>query len=116
LRATFDLLLDIPSNMQCLGFGFMSLFPTFDLTRQAEKTGLISSSSFSYVPPLPTDTYDYYHDLFLLTRSDMPREDLIHLADHTRPTTNREELKPALNQYIFNAQKLDSFWGRDWIV
>lgn len=116
LRATFELLLDFPKELQCLGFGYMSLIPTFSLTRQAEKAGLITSDNTNYTLPLTTETYDYYHKLYLLTRTSMKREKLLAIADDPRFRENQDLFTPYIEEYVYNRDKKETFWGRDWIV
>lgn len=116
LRATFELLVDFPKGLQCLGFGLMTLVPTFSLTRQAEKAGIIGKDSFQYELPLSEETYSYYHKLYLLTRTSIEKEKLMQLADDVRFRENQDLLQPYLDEYVYNKDKKETFWGRDWIV
>jgi radical SAM superfamily enzyme YgiQ (UPF0313 family) len=64
-RQTFDFLVDLPPNFQCVGFGAMVSFPKFGYTRNVEErkaTLLLSDKD-----------YDYYHKLYYLTRTRLPR-------------------------------------------
>jgi anaerobic magnesium-protoporphyrin IX monomethyl ester cyclase len=65
LRETFDFLVDFPREMKSVGFGNMTMFPTYGYTRQvAEENAGLSVSDRDY---------QYYHKLYLLTRTSLPR-------------------------------------------
>jgi len=65
LRQTFDFLVDLPLAMQCVGFGNMTMFPNYGYTRQvADEQAALSVSD---------DLYTYYHKLYYLTRTSLPR-------------------------------------------
>lgn len=65
LRETFDFLVDFPREMKSVGFGNMTMFPTYGYTRQvAEENAALSVSDRDY---------QYYHKLYLLTRTSLPR-------------------------------------------
>jgi hypothetical protein len=118
LRQTFDLLLDVPKELHCLGFGRMALMPTFSLTRQADDAGLLASDGETdYEPPLPEEMYDYYHRLFLLTRcDDLARDDLIKIADDDYYRKNPDKLEEMVVHFAYNKSKKSTFFGRDWIT
>ena len=65
LRETFDFLIDFPREMKSVGFGNMTMFPGYGYTRQVanEKATLTVSDR----------DYAYYHKLYLLTRTSLPR-------------------------------------------
>jgi radical SAM superfamily enzyme YgiQ (UPF0313 family) len=65
LRETFDFLVDLPIEMRCVGFGNMTMFPNYGYTRQvADERAELSVSD---------DVYTYYHKLYYLTRTSLPR-------------------------------------------
>jgi anaerobic magnesium-protoporphyrin IX monomethyl ester cyclase len=65
LRETFDFLVDLPTEMKCVGFGNMTMFPNYGYTRQvAEERAEVS---------VPDEIYVYYHKLYFLTRTALPR-------------------------------------------
>jgi radical SAM superfamily enzyme YgiQ (UPF0313 family) len=65
LRETFDFLLDLPRGMKSVGFGNMTMFPNYGYTRQvAEEQAALAVSDKDYT---------YYHKLYLLTRTSLPR-------------------------------------------
>ena len=65
LRETFDFLVDLPLAMKCVGFGNMTMFPNYGYTRQvADEHADLSVSD---------DIYTYYHKLYFLTRTGLPR-------------------------------------------
>ncbi len=65
LRETFEFLVDFPQAMKSVGMGNMTSFPTYGYTRQvAEENARLSVSD---------DVYTYYHKLYLLTRTPLPR-------------------------------------------
>ena len=64
-RETFDFLCDFPKEMKSIGFAAMVSFPTYGYTKKVEdekKTLALSD-----------DAYTYYHKLYLLTRTNLPR-------------------------------------------
>jgi radical SAM superfamily enzyme YgiQ (UPF0313 family) len=65
LRETFDFLVDLPLGMKCVGFGNMTMFPNYGYTRQVSEEGAALSVS--------DDVYTYYHKLYYLTRTSLPR-------------------------------------------
>jgi radical SAM superfamily enzyme YgiQ (UPF0313 family) len=65
LRETFNFLVDLPLGMKCVGFGNMTMFPNYGYTRQvSEENAALSVSD---------DVYTYYHKLYYLTRTPLPR-------------------------------------------
>jgi hypothetical protein len=65
LRETFEFLLKLPREMKSVGFGAMTMFPTYGYTTQvAQEDAAISVSERDYA---------YYHKLYLLTRTALPR-------------------------------------------
>jgi radical SAM superfamily enzyme YgiQ (UPF0313 family) len=65
LRETFDFLVDLPREMKCVGFGNMTMFPNYGYTRQVVDEHARRSVS--------DDVYTYYHKLYYLTRTSLPR-------------------------------------------
>ena len=65
LRQTFDFLCDFPVEMKSIGFGAMVSFPEYGYTRQVHEDGATFTVS--------ERDYAYYHKLYLLTRTDLPR-------------------------------------------
>jgi anaerobic magnesium-protoporphyrin IX monomethyl ester cyclase len=65
LRETFEFLLDFPVGIQSAGFGAMTALPMYGYTERMVKDGAEIS--------LSEDDYRYYHKLYLLTRTKLPR-------------------------------------------
>jgi radical SAM superfamily enzyme YgiQ (UPF0313 family) len=66
-RETFEFLVEFPREMKCIGFGAMVPFPKFGYTeRVTERQGDLSLG-------LSQHDYDYYHRLYYLTRTGLPR-------------------------------------------
>jgi len=110
LRDTFELLLEIPREMHCMGFGTMSLTPTIALRRQTEEAGLIAQNDHGYEAPLPESLYDYYHKLFHLTRTTIDRDYLRQLADDPQYRDNQAFLQNLINEHT----EIKEFEGRRW--
>lgn len=64
-RETFEFLVDFPREMKSIGFGAMVSFPEYGYTRQVEDDGAKLV--------LGEGDYAYYHRLYLLTRTGLPR-------------------------------------------
>jgi radical SAM superfamily enzyme YgiQ (UPF0313 family) len=65
LRDTFDFLVELPIEMQTVGFGNMTMFPNYGYTQQvADEHAAVTVSD---------DIYAYYHKLYFLTRTSLPR-------------------------------------------
>ena len=64
-RETFDFLCDLPVGMRCVGFGHMTMFPGYGYSKTVTDGGHEISMS--------DREYAYYHRLYLLTRTSMPR-------------------------------------------
>lgn len=64
-RATFDFLCELPVEMKTVGFGHMTMFPHYSYTEQVESEGHTLS--------MTEKEYAYYHKLYLLTRTKLPR-------------------------------------------
>jgi radical SAM superfamily enzyme YgiQ (UPF0313 family) len=64
-RETFEFLLDLPGEAQTVGFFPMSLFPNYRYTKAVRERNLSHA--------LSDDDYEYYHRLYLLARTNLPR-------------------------------------------
>ena len=64
-RETFEFLLRFPKGMKTVGFYPMNLFPGYDYTLKVGAKGL--------KPSLTPEQYEYWHKLYFLTRTDLPR-------------------------------------------
>ena len=64
-RETFDFLCELPIGMRCVGFGHMTMFPGYGYSKKVTEEGRTLS--------LTDKEYAYYHRLYLLTRTSMPR-------------------------------------------
>jgi len=74
-RDTFDFLVDFPRSVQCVGFGAMVSFPKFGYTTNvAERNATLALSD---------EDYRYYHKLYYLTRTRLPRR-LVRMLGRSR--------------------------------
>jgi len=65
LRQTFDFLVEFPREVRSVGFGAMVSFPEFGYTKRvADRSAELTVSDRDYM---------YYHKLYFLTRSALPR-------------------------------------------
>ena len=64
-RETFEFLVDFPREMKSVGFGAMVSFPEYGYTRKVRDEAAKST--------LSEGDYAYYHRLYLLTRTGLPR-------------------------------------------
>ena len=64
-RETFNFLVEFPREMKSAGFGSMTAFPNYGYTAKVEKEDAKLS--------LTEQEYSYYHKLYLLTRTSLPR-------------------------------------------
>jgi anaerobic magnesium-protoporphyrin IX monomethyl ester cyclase len=103
LRDTFNFLVELPVEFKTMGFGEMTNFPTYDFTRQTdEQADLIASQGAA----LTQEDYDYYHKLYLLTRTDMPRDQVRGIGEDPRYRTD-----PQLLDQLINNDTYMSFTG-----
>lgn len=65
LRETFEFLLELPPAMKSVGFGNMTMFPTYGYTKKVAEEGRAVTVS--------DEVYRYYHKLYFLTRTSWPR-------------------------------------------
>jgi anaerobic magnesium-protoporphyrin IX monomethyl ester cyclase len=96
LRATFEFLLELPKELRTLGLVEMCDFPTYDYTRQSEELGRVLASDKNATSSgdetnrqlatsaggLSEADYDYYHKLYLLTRTSMPVAEIRAIAEN----------------------------------
>jgi radical SAM superfamily enzyme YgiQ (UPF0313 family) len=64
-RQTFEFLLDFPRQMKSVGFGAMVSFPEFGYTKKVKDDRAVLT--------LSEQDYAYYHKLYFLTRTALPR-------------------------------------------
>jgi radical SAM superfamily enzyme YgiQ (UPF0313 family) len=64
-RETFNFLVEFPQQMKTVGFGHMTMFPNYGYTDKVVTEGHAIS--------LSDRDYAYYHRLYLLTRTPLPR-------------------------------------------
>ncbi len=64
-RQTFEFLCDLPQEVKSIGFGEMVNFPNYGYTDRVNAEGRTHA--------LGDRDYDYYHKLYLLTRTRLPR-------------------------------------------
>ena len=64
-RQTFEFLVEFPWQVKCVGFGAMVSFPRFGYTEQVEEQQAKLA--------LSEEDYFYYHKLYYLTRTSLPR-------------------------------------------
>ncbi len=75
LRGTFSFLLELPKSIKMLGISEMTSFPTYDYTQQVvEMDAVLATDAQSAGRRVTQQDYDYYHKLYLLTRTDIPVE------------------------------------------
>ncbi len=82
-RDTFEFLVDFPRSMQCVGFGAMVSFPKFGYTKNVADRGAELV--------LNDEDYLYYHKLYYLTRTKLPRW-LVRMLGRSRIVRRRPTL------------------------
>lgn len=65
LRETFEFLLDFPVGMKSVGFGHMTVLPEYGYKQKVEEAHAVHQ--------VDDHGYLYYHKLYLLTRTNLPR-------------------------------------------
>ncbi|MEZ5493519.1 MAG: radical SAM protein [Pseudomonadales bacterium] len=99
LRGTFNFLLELPKDIKMLGIAEMTNFPTYAYTEQlAERERLLASDTTTCTAshePSQQD-YDYYHKLYLLTRTDMPVKQLRAVGEDLLYRENPSLLDPLI--------------------
>lgn len=106
LRATFNLMVQLPKEFKIVGLGEMVNFPDYDFTKEVEaRSDLIAQHD----KEVTQDMYDYYHKLYMLTRGSLPKEELISIADDPKYKADHTLLNPLLNN-----EDYASFTGISW--
>jgi hypothetical protein len=103
LRATFNFLLEFPREFKCMGFGEMTNFPTYDFSRQVSGNNALI---VKHQQELTEEVYDYYHKLYLLTRGNMPKQEIIAVSEDPRYREN-----PDLLDALIKKEDIMSFTG-----
>ncbi|HQQ62263.1 MAG TPA: radical SAM protein [Pseudomonadales bacterium] len=93
LRATFEFMMEMPLGINIMGFGEMTNFPTYDFTREVDETDMIARQQ----KILTSEDYDYYHKLYLLTRSDIPRDEIRAIANDPKYRKDHHLLDRMIN-------------------
>jgi radical SAM superfamily enzyme YgiQ (UPF0313 family) len=74
-RETFEFLVRLPAAMKTVGFYPMTLFPNYGYTEKVKEKNL--------KPKLTAAQYEYWHKLYLLTRTGLPRR-LVNVLGRSR--------------------------------
>jgi anaerobic magnesium-protoporphyrin IX monomethyl ester cyclase len=109
LRATFDFLTEFPKELKCLAFGQMISFPTYSYSVMSEQNqaALRDSNTIAIDDAQPSmEVYDYYHRLYRLTRTDLPKEIVKEIGADPKYRHN-----PALIDSYLNPEKIPRFTG-----
>lgn len=85
-RETFEFLLDFPHEMKTVGFYPMVKYPTYGFTEKARQRK----------NPLSEADYDYWHKMYLLTRTSLPRDRIRALAESPEVRRNPSIVDPLL--------------------
>ena len=103
LRNTFDFLCEFPKEIRCQAYGEMVGFPTYSYTRMSEDNAAAAAdpNRIAISEGLPRETYDYYHRLFRLTRSEIPVEEVRAMGVDPKYRENPELLDPLLDTRHF---------------
>jgi radical SAM superfamily enzyme YgiQ (UPF0313 family) len=107
LRLTFEFLMEFPQAFRSLGFGHMALLPKYKLT-DIVATDSKPSKGFLCRAPLPEKLYDYYHKLYRLTRTEIPRDVVRAISEDPQFREHPERMDEMLSQHSWNA----SYWFR----
>lgn len=103
LKATFNLMLELPKEFKTVGFGEMTSFPDYGFTKDvADNPDLIAQHD----KELSQEMYDYYHKLYLLTRGPMPKEELRAVSEDPKYKNDHSLLDAMLSD-----EKYVSFTG-----
>lgn len=104
LRCTFEFLLEFPREIRCQAYGEMIGFPTYAFTRKSEENAKAAAdpNSIAVSQGLPRSTYDYYHRLFRLTRSEMPTEQMREIGENPKYRENPELIDEFLDTFRFD--------------
>ena len=90
--------------MQCQGYGEMVGFPTYSYTRMSEENqqNLADPNNLATSERLPKETYDYYHRLFRLTRTELPVEKIKEIGTSAEYRENLELIDAFLSEWKFS--------------
>jgi len=103
LQDTFEFLLDFPKEMKNVGFGHMALLPQYHLTD--DNPDQVPDDGFLCSTKLDKKVYDYYHRLYRLTRTEMPRDKIVYLSQQEEYRDN-----PQLLDQFFDQEKWDMYF------
>jgi radical SAM superfamily enzyme YgiQ (UPF0313 family) len=92
LKETFEVLLQIPKQLDSTFYNKMAYFPNYPIQEKFSDANLLAQSG-----RLNEDTYLYYFKLFDLTRSDMPVEQIRVIASDPVYRRDHNLLNPLLN-------------------
>jgi radical SAM superfamily enzyme YgiQ (UPF0313 family) len=95
-RETFEFLMRLPTAMQTVGLYPMTLFPNYGYTAKVKERNL--------KPQLSAAQYEYWHKLYLLTRTQLPRR-LVNALGRSRVVRRFPKLLDPLLP-----DKLPFFW------
>lgn len=103
LRNTFEFLLEFPREIRCQAYGEMIGFPTYSFTRMSEENAKAAAdpNAIAVSQGLPRATYDYYHRLFRLTRTEMPTEQMREIGEDPQYRENPELIDKYLESRRF---------------
>jgi radical SAM superfamily enzyme YgiQ (UPF0313 family) len=108
-RETFEFLCEFPAQMKSVGFGNMTLFPGYSYTQQVEN----QNRSLT----LSDHDYTYYHKLYLLTRTRLPRRVVRKIGEmriFRRYPSLIDPFLPRRSQVFFLVAKGDQRYERWW--
>jgi len=71
-RETFEFLLEFPREMKTVGFYPMTQFPTYGYTERVKSRRQRAA--------LSAEDYEYWHRMYFLTRTELPREEVRRIA------------------------------------
>jgi radical SAM superfamily enzyme YgiQ (UPF0313 family) len=91
-RETFDFLLSFPRAMKTVGFYPMVKFPTYGFTDNVERQKRTLA--------LGPDDYEYWHRMYLLTRTDLPAEKIREIAASPEVRRNPSLVDPLLPETL----------------
>ena len=109
LRQTFDFLIEFPKELKCVAFGEMITFPTYSFTMMSDenKASKKEPNAIASSDEQPSrETYDYYHKLYRLTRTQMPLDQLRQIGNDIRFRNDH-----SLLDAYFNSEKIARFTG-----
>lgn len=110
-RETFEFLLEFPREMKTVGFYPMTKFPTYGYTRNVDEK--------AQTPTLSEHDYEYWHRMYLLTRTDLPTDRIREIAaspEVRRTPSMIDHLLPETLPFFYLEQyaiDVDSLLGGD---